>query len=45
MNWLTLFKEIIAFHNGKHKEPTNTKGRGDVLIIEGGTQITNMNIM
>jgi hypothetical protein len=24
-NWLTLFKEVIAVYNDKHKKPINTK--------------------
>jgi hypothetical protein len=39
INWLTLFKEIIAVYTENHTEPTNTprgKKNSDLLIIKAG---------
>jgi hypothetical protein len=35
INWLTLFKEIIALYTDNHKEPINTKRRVMIIKVAG----------
>jgi hypothetical protein len=40
INWLTLFKKIIAVYSEKHKKPINILQNSQYLIVKAGDRAT-----